>query len=37
MVPPTSGSIIFNGIDIAKEKIKPKILYRDIQMVFQDT
>jgi len=36
MVPPTSGSIIFNGVDIAKEKIKPKVLYRDIQMVFQD-
>ena len=36
LTPPTSGQIIFNGIDIVKNKQSSKKLYRDIQMVFQD-
>jgi oligopeptide/dipeptide ABC transporter ATP-binding protein len=36
MTPPTSGAVIFNGVDITKNKVKSKSLYRDIQMVFQD-
>jgi oligopeptide/dipeptide ABC transporter ATP-binding protein len=36
MTPPTSGDIIFEGINLTKEKVRPKKLYRDVQMVFQD-
>src|ERR1700730_19254885 len=32
LTPPTSGQIIFNGIDIVKNKQSSRKLYRDIQM-----
>ena len=36
LTPPTGGKIVFEGSDIAKGPINPRILYRNMQMVFQD-
>lgn len=36
MVPPTGGEIYFDGRRIDEGGIKPKSLYRNMQMVFQD-
>jgi peptide/nickel transport system ATP-binding protein len=34
--PPTSGEIIFDGLNLTKDKVNTKALYRRMQMVFQD-
>jgi oligopeptide/dipeptide ABC transporter ATP-binding protein len=36
LTPPTSGAVIFDGVNIVKTKMKLKKLYREMQMVFQD-
>ena len=36
LTPPTSGEVVFDGVDITRNKVSSKKLYRDIQMVFQD-
>jgi oligopeptide/dipeptide ABC transporter ATP-binding protein len=33
---PTAGDVIYDGTNIVKTKLKPKKLYREMQMVFQD-
>ena len=36
LTPPTSGDVIFDGVNIAKTKMNLKKVYREMQMVFQD-
>ena len=36
LTPPTSGDIIFDGVNITKTKMNLKKMYREMQMVFQD-
>jgi oligopeptide/dipeptide ABC transporter ATP-binding protein len=36
LTPPTSGDIIFDGVNVVKTKVDLKKLYREMQMVFQD-
>ena len=33
---PTSGDVVFNGKSIVNGKTDPKLVYRDLQMIFQD-